>query len=222
MTRAKVFVVDDHPLVRQGLAALIAQQQDLRLCGEAEDADHALQRICAVKPDVAVVDIALKGTSGITLIQNLRARCPEVGIVVLSMHEDGTAVAERARKAGAAAFVTKSASPARLIEAIHDVLKGDVEGAPPAAATRKLRSVRGMIPYQVTEHLTNREFEVFCLLGQGLETRAIADKLRLSMKTIHVYYERMRRKLNLPNSTQLQLEAVRCHEGLAWERRVRH
>jgi DNA-binding NarL/FixJ family response regulator len=211
--RALVFVVDDHPLVRQGLAALITQQDDLRFCGEAEDAEQALERIAALKPDIVVVDLTLKGMSGFALTRDIRALFPAVGVVILSMHDE-VAYAERALLAGAHAYVMKTQNPAVVIEAVRAVRRGEIH-----LSTRVMRLVAASVvrkrrPEEPIQLLSERELEIFRLLGQGYETADIAGMLHVSKKTVHAYYERMRRKLKVPNSTQLQLEAVRHHEGI--------
>jgi DNA-binding NarL/FixJ family response regulator len=208
--RHRVFIVDDHPLVRESLTILIQRRPDLEVCGEAEDAGTALPSILRRLPDVAIVDLTLKGTSGLDLIKELRARHASIRILVLSMHE-GAEYAERAFRAGARGYVMKRESTGQVIDAIYEVLRGNVyvsqklvtglgERAVDRASGRRL---------SVAELLSDRELEVFRLLGAGVETRQIAERMKLSMKTVQCYAARVKEKLNLDNATELMREAVR-------------
>jgi DNA-binding NarL/FixJ family response regulator len=212
--RAKIFIVDDHPLVREWLGALISQQEDLKVCGEAEDASHALDAIASTRPDLCIVDISLKGSSGIELIKEIKDRNPNVAILVLSMHEEASH-AERSVRAGAQGYVMKTESTQRVVDAIRDVLAGKLYLSERVTKLFVSKFVYKKAPVfgASIELLSDRELEVFGLLGQGYETQDIADKLELSAKTVHSYYGRIREKLNLRTSTQLLLEAVRWHEG---------
>ena len=212
--RAKILIVDDHPLVREWLSTLIAQQEDLTVCGEAEDTARALEVIASARPDLAVVDIGLKGSSGIELIKEIKARYPGVGILVLSMHEEASH-AERAVRAGAQGYVMKTESTRCVIDAIRDVLGGKLYLSERVTKLFVSKFVHRKAPAfgASIELLSDRELQVFGLLGQGYDTRQIADRLELSAKTVHAYYGRIREKLNLRTSTQLLLEAVRWHEG---------
>jgi DNA-binding NarL/FixJ family response regulator len=212
--KKRIFLVDDHPLVREWLTNLIHQQPDLVVCGETESAPEALQVIDASKPDVAIVDISLKNSSGIELIKNLKESHPNVAVLVLSMHDESH-YAERALRAGAKGYVMKRETTKRIIEAIRRVLEGKlyVSNKVAEALTARLvegKSVAGSSP---VEQLSDRELEVFELLGQGLGTRQVAETLNVSMKTVQAYCARMKEKLNLSSATELLREAIRWNEN---------
>jgi len=213
-TKAKIFLVDDHPLVREWLTNLIHQQSDLEVCGEAESAPQACEAILKSRPDIAIVDISLKSGSGIELIKNIRAVAPEVAMIVLSMHDESL-YAERALRAGARGYIMKRETAKKVIAAIRQVLQGKlylselmrvhfaekfVGGDPPATS----------LPIK---QLSDRELEVFQLLGQGYETRQIAVSLNISMKTVQAFCARIKEKLSLASATELLREAVRWHDN---------
>jgi DNA-binding NarL/FixJ family response regulator len=212
--RTGIFLVDDHPLVREWLTNLLHQQPDLAVCGEAEAAPEALQEIARLKPQVAIVDISLKGASGIELIKNLKAMHPEVAVIVLSMHDEEL-YAERALRAGARGYIMKRETTKKIVAAIRQVLEGKLYLSERLAAMFAEKFVDGRTsPTGSTlELLSDRELEVFQLLGQGRETRQIADELHLSMKTVQVYYARIKEKLKLASATELLREAVRWQES---------
>jgi len=206
--KARVFIVDDHPIMRIGLAEVIGSEPDLEVCGEAGTMTEALQGIGATLPDVAVVDLALEQGSGLELIAQLKARYPEVKMLVSSMYEESL-FAERALRAGAMGFVNKRDALDKLTDALREILAGRVFLGP-EAANRLLRSVvAGDFPQRdPIASLSARELEVLELIGQGLTTQQIARKLQLSPKTIESHREKLKMKLNLLNSTQLQQRAV--------------
>jgi DNA-binding NarL/FixJ family response regulator len=208
-----VFLVDDHPLVREWLTNLINQQPGLRVCGEAESAPQARERILALKPDVAVVDIALKDSSGIELIKDLKQSCPQVAVLVLSMHEESH-YAERALRAGARGYLMKRETTRKVITAIRQVLEGKLCVSEAIAAAMAAQFVEGktLSTQSPVEQLSDRELEVFEWLGQGRTTRQIAETLRVSVKTVQAYCARIKEKLNLTCATELLREAVRWHE----------
>ncbi len=212
--RKRIFVVDDHPLVREWLANLINQQPDLEVCGEAESAPQAMQEISALKPAVAVVDISLKDSSGIELIKSLKQACPEVAVLVLSMHEEFH-YAERALRAGAKGYIVKRETTRKVIGAIHQVLQGKLYVSEEIAEAMAVQFVAGrtLAEHSPAELLSDRELEVFELLGQGRGTRQIAETLRVSVKTVQAYCARIKEKLNLASATELLREAVRWHES---------
>ena len=216
MANAKrnVFLVDDHPLVREWLTNLIHEQPDLAVCGEAESGPEALQAILAAKPDVAIVDISLKDSSGIELIKSLKQACPTVSVLVLSMHEESH-YAERALRAGARGYVMKRETTRKVIAAIRQVLEGKLAISEPIAASLAAQFVEGKGPatQSLAELLSDRELEVFELLGQGRGTRQIAEVLRVSVKTVQAYCARIKEKLNLASATELLREAVRWYES---------
>lgn len=212
-TKRPIFLVDDHPLVREWLTNLINQQPDLTVCGEAETAPQALAAIEALRPDIAIVDISLKDSSGIELIKDLKRLCPAVAVLVLSMHEE-THYAERALRAGARGYIVKRETTRKVIEAVRQVLAGKLYVGTEAAAAmvNQLVSGRQAETSSPVEQLSDRELEVFALLGQGQCTRQIAATLRVSVKTVQAYCARIKEKLNLASATELLREAVRWHD----------
>ncbi len=211
--RHRIFLVDDHPLVREWLTTLIEQQPDLAVCGEAETAPQAMQSIEALRPEVAIVDISLKDSSGIELIKNLKQVCPEVAVLVLTMHEESH-YADRALRAGARGYIMKRETTRKVVDAIRQVLEGKLYVSESLAAAMAVRFVEGKTLATDTpiEQLSDRELEVFELLGQGRGTRQIAESLRVSVKTVQAYCARIKEKLNLGNASELLREAVRWHE----------
>ena len=211
--RKRVFLVDDHPLVREWLTNLINQQPGLMVCGEAESGPEAREKILALRPDVAIVDIALKDSSGIELIKDLKQACPEVAVLVLSMHEESH-YAERALRAGARGYIMKRETTRKVVAAIGQVLEGKLCVSEAIAAAMATQFVEGktLATGSPVEQLSDRELEVFELLGQGRTTRQIAEPLRVSLKTVQAYCARIKEKLNLGSATELLREAVRWHE----------
>jgi DNA-binding NarL/FixJ family response regulator len=214
MHKNRIFLVDDHPLVREWLTNLINQQPDLEVCGECESAPQALQKIIELNPDVAVVDISLKDSSGVELIKSLRQAHPKVQVLVLSMHEESL-YAERALRAGARGYVMKRETTRKVIEAIHTVLAGKLylsDHVKEALATRLVdkAAAGNQTP---PELLSDRELEVFEMLGRGQGTRLIAENLNVSVKTVQAYCARMKEKMGLSNATELLREAIRWNES---------
>ncbi len=212
--KKRVFLVDDHPLVREWLTNLINQQPDLVVCGETESAPQALQTISATKPDIAIVDLSLASSSGIELIKDLKETCPEVAILVLSMHEESH-YAERALRAGARGYIMKRETTRKVIDAIRRILDGKlyVSEKVTDAMTSRLISGQGPQNSSPVEQLSDRELEVFELLGQGWGTRRIAESLRVSVKTVQAYCARIKEKLGVASATELLREAIRWHEN---------
>ena len=212
--KKRVFLVDDHPLVREWLTNLIHQQADLAVCGEAESGPEAREAILALKPDVAIVDIALKDSSGIELIKDLKSCCPNVRVLVLSMHEEAHYV-ERSLRAGARGYIMKRETTRKVVSAIRQVLEGKLAVSEEMAAAMASRFVEGktLDALSPTEQLSDRELEVFEMLGQGRGTRQIAETLGVSIKTVQAYCGRIKEKLQLASATELLREAVRCHEA---------
>jgi DNA-binding NarL/FixJ family response regulator len=207
--KRKVFLVDDHPLVREWLSNLINRQPDLHVCGEAGSAPQARERIEAAEPDIAVVDITLEKGSGLELIKELRMLRPKMAVVVLSMHDESL-YAERAMRAGARGYLVKKETTKKILLVVRGVLEGKryvggqfVEGV---AEGRKAAA-------SPVEDLSDRELEVFRMIGRGMKTREIGESLHISMKTVQVYCARIKEKLNLADATQLLREAMRWHEA---------
>ena len=213
-TKARIFLVDDHPLVREWLTNLIHQQSDLAVCGEAESAPQALDAVVKLRPDIAIVDISLKNGSGIELIKNIRALAPEVAVIVLSMHDENL-YAERALRAGAKGYIMKRETAKRVIAAIRQVLSGKLYLSESMRALFAEKFVGGDPPTNSlpVNQLSDRELEVFQLLGQGYETRQIAVSLNISMKTVQAFCARIKEKLSLASATELLREAVRWHDN---------
>src|SRR4029077_18736772 len=198
---------DDHPLVREWLAQLLRQQPDLTVCGEADNVSAALQGIDRTKPEVAIVDLSLANGWGLDLIKQLAPRAPETRTIVLSMHDENL-YAERVMRAGARGYVMKRETTKVIVAAIRQVLKGELYlsvGMRELFAQRFVDAKRP-VPASPIETLSDRELEVFRLLGLGLQTRQIARSIGLSMKTVHSYYARMRDKLKLANASELARE----------------
>jgi DNA-binding NarL/FixJ family response regulator len=213
MTKTKILLVDDHPLVREWLTNLINQQPDMVVCGEAESASHALTVIASTQPDLVVVDLSLKNGSGIDLIKDLKELHPALLVLVLSMHDESL-YAERALRAGARGYVMKREVTKNIITAIRQVLAGQLHVSERMAA-RIASKYAGAPPVTVESPVTllsDRELEVFQLLGQGCETKQIAETLHLSMKTVQAYCARIKDKLKLTNATELLREAIRWED----------
>jgi DNA-binding NarL/FixJ family response regulator/signal transduction histidine kinase len=204
---------DDHPLVREWLTNLINQQPDLSVCGESENAPQALQAIGASKPDIAIVDLSLKDSSGIELIKALKEAQPGVAVLVLSMHDE-THYAERALRAGAKGYVMKRETTRKVIEAIRRILEGKLYISEKVAEALTGRLAEGPRPdgRSPVEQLSDRELEVFEMLGQGQGTRQISEALRVSVKTVQAYCARIKEKMNLSSATELLREAIRWSE----------
>ena len=212
----RILLVDDHPLVREWLASLINQQPDLTVSGEAESAPEALEFLAKTPPDLAIIDISLKESSGLELIKTIKASHPDVGVIVLSMHDERH-YAERAIRAGARGYVTKRETTKKIIAAIHQVLAGKLGVSEEVAALFVEKFIEsGPQPHSPVEDLSDRELEVFRLLGQGMDTRSVANRLQISIKTVQAYCARIKDKLNLANATELLREAVRWNERSAY------
>jgi DNA-binding NarL/FixJ family response regulator len=212
--KVKIFLVDDHPLVREWLTNLIQQQPDLVVCGESEDAPHALQEIGVIGPDVAIVDISLRHGSGIELIKNIKRLHPGVAIIVLSMHDEQL-YAERALRAGARGYIMKSETSKKVITVIRQVLAGKIYMSDNLKAVFAEKFVDGGLPTggSPVEQLSDRELEAFQLLGKGYETRQVAEMMNVSMKTVQAHCAHIKEKLKLSNAAELLREAVRWHEN---------
>lgn len=203
--RARVLIVDDHPAVRVALAMLIEKQTDLEVCGEAADLSEALRLVADTQPDVAVIDISLKTGCGIDLIKRIRDRNNAVRMLVWSTHSESL-YAERALRAGALGYVNKDQATEKIVEGIRQVLAGKVFLSDAMVETLLQRTVgdtQKESRHSPLDALANRELEVFRLIGQGVKTAAIAERLHLSVKTIETYRERIREKLNLSDGTEL-------------------
>jgi DNA-binding NarL/FixJ family response regulator len=204
-----VFVVDDHPIVRQGLALLINQETDLAVCGEAEEMQTALPAIQALRPDILIVDISLNGPDGLELLKNVRITSPRLPVLILSMHDEAI-YAERALRAGANGYIMKQEATERVLVALRRILSGEIYVSDRIANNMLQHYVRGANPAEhssMTE-LTDRELEVFRLIGDGLGTRQIAEALHLSVKTVESYQAHIKEKLSLRSGRELVQHAV--------------
>ena len=211
--KKKIFLVDDHPLVREWLTNLIQQQPDLMVSNETESAPAALSAIAMTKPDLVIVDINLKNSSGIELIKNLKESHPDLPVLVLSMHDESL-YAERVFRAGARGYVNKRETAQKVIEAIRRVLSGKLYVSEKTAEILAGKTVRGQTTNRsVTELLSDRELQVFDKLGQGISTKEIAADFRVSIKTVQEYCARIKEKLGLNSATELLREAVRWHDA---------
>jgi DNA-binding NarL/FixJ family response regulator len=206
--KRKVFLVDDHPLVREWLANLINQQPDLITVGEAAGVAQALAGVATAKPDAVIVDLSLGESSGLDLIKKLQQAHPQLVVLVLSMHED-TLYAGRALRAGARGYVMKRASSKKVIEALRQVLQGEFYFEKRAEQDRPELPAADQASVQV---LSDRELAVFEMLGQGLGTRQIAESLQISIKTVQAHCANIKQKLKLSNATRLRREAMRQHD----------
>ncbi len=205
----RILVVDDHPVVLEGLAKLINQEPDLAVCGHATEANGAFKVIDTSEPNLAIVDMSLQQGSGLDLVKALKVRYPKLPVLVLSMHEESL-YAERALRAGAKGYIMKQEASERLLLAIRRVLNGEIYLS--EKMTTRLLSVlargqanKGSTPVDL---LSDRELEVFQLIGHGQGTRQIAEKLHLSIKTIETYREHIKEKLKLDDATELVQHAV--------------
>ena len=210
----RIFIVDDHPLVREFLTNLIHNHADLTVCGQAENSAQAMAGVIASRPDVAIVDLSLNGELALELIKNLRALAPAPEVLVLSMHDEYF-YAERALRAGARGYVMKRETTSKVVEAIRLVMRGQMYVSAPLAAQLAEKFVLGnhSTASSPIARLSDRELEVFQLLGRGWENRRIAEEMHLSLKTVQAYCARIKEKLQLGNAAALMREAVRWVES---------
>ncbi len=212
--KRRVFIVDDHPLVRDGLANLINQQSDLVVCGEAEDSAGAIAAIESSKPDVALIDISLKNESGLELVKTLQTQFADVALIVLSMHDEAL-YAERALHAGARGYVMKRETSKNILTAIRRVVEGDVYVSDRMVnSIAKRMSSRKTAAAEPVERLSDRELEIFRLLGQGRTPSQIAEDLRLSLKTVQAYCARAKEKFGVTSLTELLRAAIRWEDAM--------
>ncbi|MDX2185860.1 MAG: response regulator transcription factor [Opitutaceae bacterium] len=207
--RHRIVLVDDHPVTREGVRVLIDQEPDLIVCGQADSGPVAFQLIQKLKPDLAVVDITLKSTSGIELMKNLKTVLPELPVLIMSMHDEGL-YAERALRAGAKGYIMKHEASDRILTAIRRVLSGELylsDKMKEKMLHSLVRSKKDEVVFTI-DTLSDREMEVFQLIGNGFGTRQIADKLNLSVKTIDSYREHLKLKLRLEKGSDLVRHAI--------------
>ncbi len=207
--KERVVVVDDHPLFRERLSELINHELDMEVCGEAENAQQAIDLIRNTSPNLAIVDITLKGSSGLELIKSIKALPIGVPVLVLSMHDESL-YAERALRSGATGYITKHESADNVLLAIRRVLAGEVylSGTMTSVFLKSLTGGLKSVPRPL-DRLTDRELEVLELIGRGHTTRQIAETLQLGVATVDTYRARIKEKMNFQNATELQHFAIR-------------
>jgi DNA-binding NarL/FixJ family response regulator len=208
--KTRIYIVDDHALVRRGLVTLINGETDMEVCGQAEDSGTATNEIMKLRPDLAIIDISLKGNSGLELIKNIKAFDKKIQILVLSMHHESV-YAVRVLKAGARAYVMKQDVIDKVIEGIRRIRSGHLYVSENVASQMFNRLIGGETSESTSpvNGLSDRELEIVNLIGNGLPTREIASKLHISVKTIETHRAHIKSKLNLPNATQLVQFCVR-------------
>jgi DNA-binding NarL/FixJ family response regulator len=209
----RILLVDDHPLIREGLAEVLGREADLVVCGEAASHAEALEMIPEVMPDLAIVDLALRDSHGLELIKDIRARFPRLRVLVVSMHDEELH-AERALRAGASGYLTKQEATNRVVQAVRKVLAGEIYLSEQAAA-RVAAGVAGRsrVPYSSAAGLCDRELEVFELIGQGFTTQQIAQQLHIGVSTVETYRARIKDKLDLKNAAELLQRAIRWNQS---------
>ena len=212
VTRAKkktVFIVDDHPLLRQGLALLINRERDLAVCGEAEEAQTAMREITLKKPDILIADISLNGPDGLDLLKNLRMLYPSLPVLILSMHDESI-YAERALRARANGYIMKQEATEKVLVAVRRILSGDIYLSDRMANKLLHQYISGASADMNSRlsALSDRELEVFRLIGEGRSTRQIAEKLHLSIKTVETYQAHIKDKLSLHSGRELVQHAI--------------
>jgi DNA-binding NarL/FixJ family response regulator len=205
--RVRVLIVDDHPLVREGLTARISAQRDLEICGQASDIDQALSLAGSTQPAIMIVDLALKRGSGLELIKKVRAGGASPRILVVSAYAEAL-FAERALRAGAQGYLNKQEAPGSIIEAIRVLLRGELYLSAGMAQRLAGQALSGNVASRGVEGLSDRELQIFQLIGRGNGTRAIAEQLHLSVHTIESHREKIRIKLDLRNGIELLQRAV--------------
>ncbi|HUD12962.1 MAG TPA: response regulator transcription factor [Terracidiphilus sp.] len=204
-----VLIVDDHPLMRQGLSLLINQQQDMQVCAEAEEAQAAMQAIAQKKPDILILDISLNGPDGLELLKTIRASDPGLPVLILSMHDEAI-YAERALRARANGYIMKHEATEKVLVALRRILNGEVYLSD-RMSNKMLQQFIGGTPSLIQSRissLSDRELEVFCRIGEGRATREIAEELHLSIKTVETYQAHIKEKLALRSGRELIQHAI--------------
>lgn len=208
-SKKRVLVVDDHPIVRQGLALMINREPDLVVCGEAEDAMAAMHVLASARPDFVIVDISLNGPDGIELLKNLRTTHPVLPVLILSMHDESI-YAERALRAGANGYIMKQEATEKVLVAVRRILSGEIYVSD-RIGNRMLKHYitgSGSVRNSTIADLSDRELEVFRLIGEGHGTRQIAEELHLSVKTVESYQAHIKEKLSLRSARELMQHAI--------------
>lgn len=207
--KKKVLIVDDHPLMRQGLTLLINQQQDMQICGEAQEAQTAIHAIAESRPDILILDISLSGPDGLELLKSIRTSDPDLPVLILSMHDEAI-YAERALRAGANGYIMKQEAAEKVLVAVRRILNGEIYLSGRMSNHMLQQYIGGgasMIQSRIAS-LSDRELEVFRLIGEGHATREIADQLHLSVKTVETYQAHIKEKLALRSGRELIQHAI--------------
>lgn len=214
LTKAKILIVEDHPIFRKGLTQLINEEKDMLVCGEAEDVNEAKKAIASLKPNMVIVDITLKTKSGLELIKDIIDTYKDLPILVLSMHDESL-YAERVLRAGARGYIMKQEMTGNVIKAIRQVLMGKIY-----ASESMVETILGKLVVRPSdtykdplEDLSDRELEVFQLIGKGIGRKQMAEMLNVSVKTIGSYQENIKKKLNLKTSSELMKHAFEWVQG---------
>ncbi len=213
-TKSKILIVDDHPIFRKGLTQLINEEGDMEVCGEAEDVTEAKKALAELSPDMAIVDIGLKDQSGLELIKYSSEKYKNLPMLVISMHDE-TLFAERAIRAGARGYIMKQEMTDNVVQAIRQVLKGKVYASENMIQTMmgKITSRTAEPPANPVDLLSDRELEIFQLIGKGYSRKEIAEMLFISVKTVGTYRENIKRKLNLKSASELMKHALEFLQG---------
>jgi DNA-binding NarL/FixJ family response regulator len=209
VTKKRIMVVDDHPIVRQGLALLINREADLVVCGEAEEASGAMHVLASSRPDVLIVDISLNGPDGLDLLKNIRTTHPSLPVLILSMHDE-LIYAERALRAGANGYIMKQEATEKVLVAVRRILSGEIYVSDRIANQMLKHYITGAgtLRNSSIADLSDRELEVFRLIGEGHGTRQIAEELHLSVKTVESYQAHIKEKLSLRSARELMQHAI--------------
>jgi DNA-binding NarL/FixJ family response regulator len=207
--RKTVLIIDDHPLLRQGLTMLINQQHDMQVCGEAEEVHAAMLSITQKRPDIIILDISLRGPDGLELLKSIRSTDPDLPVLILSMHDESI-YAERALRARANGYIMKQEATEKVLVAVRRILDGDLYLSDTMSKKMLHQYIDGspsLIQSKIAL-LSDRELEVFCRIGEGRATREIADELHLSIKTVETYQSHIKEKLALRSGRELIQHAI--------------
>jgi len=211
--KKRIFIVDDHPIVREGLSLMMNREPDLMVCGEAEEAASALQGITATRPDFLIIDISLNGPDGLDLLKSIRIRFPHIPVLILSMHDESI-YAERALRAGAHGYIMKQEATEKVLVAVRQILEQKVYVSDRIANRMLQQYINGSTEkHSPVAILSDRELEVFRLIGEGHSTRKIADELHLSVKTVESYQAHIKDKLSLKSGRELVQRAIQWMVG---------
>jgi DNA-binding NarL/FixJ family response regulator len=207
--KTRIFIVDDHPIVREGLALMMNREPDMMVCGEAEEAGSALRAMPTARPDFLILDISLSGPDGLDLLKSVRVRYPSLPVLMLSMHDESI-YAERALRAGANGYIMKQEATEKVLVAIRQILTQKVYVSDRIANRMLQQYIKGSVneTQSPIAELSDRELEVFRLIGEGHGTRKIAEELHLSVKTVESYQAHIKEKLSLKNGRELVQRAI--------------